>query len=89
MTEVWNNNEPSGYILEVRAKGTVTTRTFAGPITPGNIEAVTRELNVSNYTVYDATDIAIPRASFPYSGKVVVKEYNAAKWSAPTLVDPL
>lgn len=77
--EVWNNNEPSGYTLEVRAKGTVTTRTFGGPITPANIEAVTRELNVSNYTVYDSNDVAIPRASFPYAGKVVVKEYNAAK----------
>ena len=76
-SNVWSTDNT--YTLTLHAKGNVTTKEYASPITVDQVKAANRELGVSNFTTYDDEDNMLNPESFPYTGNVVTKEYNAAK----------
>lgn len=74
---MWNTD--GNYTIQINARGQTTTQNFTGPITPEQVKAAARSVNLSQFMVYDGSGNMLEQSAFPYSGNVVIKEYNAAK----------
>lgn len=77
MSDVWTTN--SGYTLTINARGNTVTKNFSSPITAENVKAAAREVGISQFTVYNDMNGMLEGTAFPYSGNVMIREYNAAK----------
>lgn len=77
MAEPWTTG--NNYVLKINARGNTSEQIFTSPISATQVKEAARSKGLSQFMVYDNAGNLLEPTAFPYSGDIVVREYNAAK----------